>query len=157
MYDFLDQRVTSLDNGGRFLIWSMRRWVEAVSLRQCPPSAVAGAFAKWGMIAALPDFHRFMVLLGKDGLQTFSFRPLACHCVAEDEALLLSLFRAMRDTRPDQVKSTMDLLVSDEAAGPLLLAVTGIARQLGRVELIPEAPLRSNKPDRQPLQPSDEG
>lgn len=44
MYDFLDRPLTSLDHGGRFLVWSTRSWVQAAGNRKCPASVIARAF-----------------------------------------------------------------------------------------------------------------
>lgn len=139
MYEFVDQRVTSLDHGSRFLIWSMRSWVKALTERRCPPSAIGPAFAKRGMIAALPHFHTAMRLLNRDGLDTFRVAPLDCHHVAEDEALLLSLVRALRDDQPDSVRKTVELMVTEDAVVPLLAAFTAIAIQLAEKGIFPEA------------------
>ena len=60
MYDFLDRRVAHLDEGGRFLVWSMRVWVKVMGEGRCPFTVIAPAFARWKMIGGLPHFHRAM-------------------------------------------------------------------------------------------------
>lgn len=146
MYDFIDQRMTTLDRGGQFLVWSMRNWVLAIQNRQCPPNAIGPAFAKWGLITALPHFHLAMMILSKDGLNQLQFSPVGCVQVSDDEAMLLALFRSLRDDRPDQVSAMIDLLVPEGFAAHLLAAFTAISMRLAEGNLIPEAPLRSCLP-----------
>ena len=146
MYDFIDQRVTTLDRGGQFLVWSMRHWVLAIQNRQCPPNAIGPAFAKWGMIGALPHFHMAMMLLSKEGLNTLQFSPPACLQVSDDEAMILALFRSLRDDLPDQVRGMIDLLVTEGMAAPLFAALTAVSMRLAEASLIPEAPQRSRLP-----------
>lgn len=109
MYDFIDRPIIALDHGGRFLIWTLRNWVTALAEGQCPAGAVGPAFAKWGMIAGLPPFHRMMTVLNVHGLQAFSVAPVECRCVTEHEAIFLSLVNGLERSR-----DTLALLV-DEA------------------------------------------
>ncbi len=140
MYDFVDQRVTSLDRGGRFLIWSMRSWLTAFGEGRCPSSALGPAFVKWGMVEALPHFAMAMTLLARHAHQPLSFAPLPCWRVREDEAVMLGLFRGMRDNAPDQTVETLALIVDEDSVSPLLTAMTGFAMRLAGAGLIPEAP-----------------
>lgn len=142
MYDFVDQRVTSLDNGGRFLIWSMRNWVTALGQRQCPPNAIGPAFAKWGMIAALPHFHMTMILLSRDSLMTLKFSPVNCLVVAEDEALMLGLFRSVACDRPEKPRETLELIIAEDSVPALIKALVGVTLHLNNTGLVPEAPQR---------------
>jgi len=150
MYDFIDQRVNTLDRGGQFLIWSMRNWVLAIQNRQCPPNAIGPAFAKWGMIGALPHFHMSMMILSKEGLETLQFSPPACLQISDDEAMILSLFRSLRDDLPDQVRAMTELLVTEGFAAPLFAALTAVSMRLTENNLIPEAPIRSRLPSNVP-------
>lgn len=143
MYDFIDQRVTTLDRGGQFLVWSMRNWVLAVQNRQCPPNAIGSAFAKWGMIGALPHFHMAMMILSKEGLETLQFSPPACMQISDDEAMMLALFRSLRDDLPDQVRAMTELLATEGFAAPLFAALTAVSMRLAESSLIPEAPHRA--------------
>ena len=146
MYDFIDQRVNTLDRGGQFLIWSMRNWVLAIQNRQCPPNAIGPAFAKWGMIGALPHFHMTMMILSKEALETLEFSPPACLQISDDEAMMLSLFRSLRDDQPDQVRAMTALLVTDGFTAPLFAALQALSVRLAESNLIPEAPLRTRLP-----------
>ena len=150
MYDFIDQRIMSLDRGGQFLVWSMRNWVLAIQNRQCPPNAIGPAFAKWGMIGALPHFHLVMMILCKDGLNQLQFAPADCLQVSDDEAMLLSLFRSLRDDQPEQVSAMIDLLVPESFAAHMLAALTAMAMRLAEANLIPEAPLKTSIPTHAP-------
>jgi hypothetical protein len=146
MYDFIDQRVHALDRGGQFLIWSMRNWVLAIQNRRCPPNAIGPAFAKWGMIGALPHFHMTMIILSKEGLATLQFSPPACLQISDDEAMMLSLFRSLRDDMPDQVRAMTEMLVTEGFVAPLFAALTAVSMRLADSGLIPEAPTRSRLP-----------
>ena len=141
MYDFVDRPVTSLDHGGRFLIWSMRSWVEALNKRQCPPHVLAKVFARYNMIVALGHFHMVMMLLSRDSLETLSFGPLPCNMVTESEAVLLSLFRAARDEPVDQLNETLGMVVADDSSSSLFAALTAMSQQLSIANLIPEKPV----------------
>lgn len=140
MYDFVDRRVTALDRGGRFLIWSMRSWLASYGEGRCPAAALGPAFVKWGMIDALPHFAMAMTLLARHAHHPIAFAPLPCGRVREDEALMLGLFRAMRDEAPDRVTETLGLIVDEDSVASLLTALTGLAMRLADAGLIPEAP-----------------
>jgi hypothetical protein len=142
MYDFIDQRVTSLDNGGRFLIWSMRNWVTALGQRQCPPNAIGPAFAKWGMIAALPHFHMAMLVLSRESLMTLKFSPINCMQIGDDEALLLGLFRSIACDRPERLPETLGLIITEDFIPALLKALVAVTLHLSNADLTPEAPQR---------------
>ncbi len=150
MCDFIDQRVGDLGQGGQLLVWSMRNWVLAVQNKQCPPRVIGPAFAKRGLIGALPHFHKTMLILSKEGLLTLQFSPLGCPQVSDDEAMMLSLFRSLRDASPDQVRAMTELLVTEGFVAPLLAALTGVSMRLADSSLIPEAPLRPRLPSGAP-------
>jgi hypothetical protein len=140
MYEYLDRRVTSLDKGGQFLIWSMRSWVRALSERQCPGARLGPAFAKWSVLTALPQFHAFMAILNRDGLETFCFCQLTCQQVSEHEAILLSLFRRSPCEERQPIRDTIALLVDEDAVEPLLDALTQASITLAKAELLPVSP-----------------
>ena len=130
MYDFVDRPVAELDSGGRFLVWGMRRWVEAMAAQTCPPNAVGPAFAKWDMIEALPHFHMAMALLNRAGRENFLFNPLRCSLISEDEAMLLQLVQTIRDGGVDRTEATLEMMVVGDAVTPLLAALTAVAMRL---------------------------
>ena len=137
MYDFLDRPVTSLDDGGRFLVWSMRVWVKTVAESQCPISVIAPAFAKWGMIGGLAHFHKAMLMFNRDALETFGFCSLACNHVSEHEAIILSLVCSLRDARPQVVRDTLALLVEEARIGDLLAVLSALGRSLDEAGIFP--------------------
>ncbi|MBW8753393.1 MAG: hypothetical protein JF595_04475 [Sphingomonadales bacterium] len=141
MYDFLDRPVTDLDHGGRFLVWSMRSWVKAMGLRQCPGTALGAAFARWSMIAGLQPFLRMMTLFNRNGLETFQFCALACNHVSEHEAIILSLVCALRDERPEMLRDTLALLVEEDSLGDLLGALTALGRLMDEAAIFPRRPV----------------
>lgn len=140
MYAFVDRRVTSLDRGGQFLIWSMRKWVWSLGEGKCPVPAIAPAFAKWGMMAGLTAFHKAMIILNTEGLETSGFGPLQCGCISEHEAIMLSYFHAFRAARPEQVKEMASMLVDEDSVHPFVLAATQLASLLAAQGLMPGLP-----------------
>jgi hypothetical protein len=137
MYDFVDRPVTNLDQGGRFLVWSMRRWVNALRERQCPASAIGPAFAKWKMITGLQPFHRAMLTFNSRALETFRFCPLPCNHVSEHEAIILSLVCSLRDSRPQAVRDTLALLVEEDSIGDMLEALSALGGCMDRAAIFP--------------------
>lgn len=144
MYDFLDRPVTTLDHGGRFLVWSMRSWVKAMGERQCPASAIANAFARWNMIAGLQPFLHMMTLFNRNGLETFQFCALACNHVSEHEAIILSLVCALHDERPQVLRDTLALLVEEDAIGDLLAALSALGRMMDEATIFPSRPVSAS-------------
>lgn len=143
MYDFVDRPVTSLDAGGRFLVWSMRSWVKSLGGSHCPASAIANAFARWKMIGGLQHFHRMMLLLNRDGLEKLRFCSLACNKVSEHEAILLAIVSALAMDRSIQARDTIALLIAEDSVGDLLSEMHALARAMELVSLVPILPDRS--------------
>lgn len=143
MYDFLDRPVTSLDHGGRFLVWSTRSWVKAMAEKKCPASVVAPAFRKWNMLSGLQPFLRMMALFNRHGLENFQFCALQCNHVSEHEALIISLIRALREARSAALRKTLDLLVEDEAVGDLILALSQLGRAMDAAGIYPKSPIET--------------
>jgi hypothetical protein len=151
MYDFLDRPVTSLDRGGRFLIWSVRSWVKALSERQCPGSLLGGAFSRWNMIAGLQPFLRTMTLFNCSGLETFRFCALACNHVSEHEAIILSLVCALRDQPPERLRDTLALLVEEDRIGDILAALSALGRIMHEAAIFPARPVAAPNCQNPPL------
>jgi hypothetical protein len=137
MYEFIDRPVTSLDHGGRFLVWSMRIWVKAAGEGQCPVSAVAPAFAKWQMIGGLAHFHKSMLMFNRDALEQFGFCALQCNHVSEHEAIILSLICSLRDARPQTIRDTLVLVIEEDSIGDLLGALTALGNSLEGAGIFP--------------------
>lgn len=144
MYEFLDRPVTSLDHGGRFLIWSMRSWVKAMGDRQCPGSMLGNAFARWNMIAGLQPFLRMMAQFNRNGLETFQFCALACNHVSEHEAIILSLVCALRDSRPEMLRDTLTMLVEEDSVGDVLAALSALGRVMDEATIFPARPVTAS-------------
>jgi hypothetical protein len=137
MYDFVDRRLTQLDGGSRFLVWSMRLWVTAIGLGQCPTPAVAPAFARWRAIGALGPFMKTMALLNREALETFHFRPVSCGQVSEHEAIVLSVIRGLDRGEVLAATETMAMLVEFEALGELVDALSSLVVALAPLGLCP--------------------
>lgn len=146
MYDFLDRPVTSLDHGGRFLIWSMRSWVKAMGERQCPATAIGNAFARWNMIRGLQPFLRMMTLFNRSGLETFHFCALPCNHVSEHEAIIVSLVCGLHEGRPDMLRDTLAMLVEEDSIGELLAALTALGQSMDGAAIFPSRTLPAPGP-----------
>jgi len=137
MYDYLDRPVTSLDHGGRFLVWSMRSWVKAMGDRQCPATAIGNAFARWNMIRGLQPFLRVMALFNRSGLETFHFCALPCNHVSEHEAIIVSLVGALHADRPERLRDTLAMLVEEEAIGDMLSSLAALGQSMETAAIFP--------------------
>lgn len=142
MYEFVDRPVTSLDHGGRFLVWSMRSWVKAMADRTCPAGAIAPAFGQWRMLPGLQPFLRVMTLFNRKGLENFQFCALPCNHISEHEAIIVSLLCALRDSRPDSVRDTLVFLVEEEAIGDVLASLTDLGRAMDTAAIYPVRSVR---------------
>ena len=140
MYDFVDRKLTRLDEGGRFLVWSMRLWVTALGLGQCPSPSIAPAFARWHAIGALPPFLRLMTLLNRDALESLHFCSLPCDHVSEHEAIVLALTCATQERRYASVRDTLALLVAEDSIGTVLDALSGLGEALRQADIAPTRP-----------------
>ena len=140
MYDFVDRPVTSLDGGGRFLIWSMRSWVAALGQRECPAARLAPAFARWRMIGGLQPFHQAMLLLNRDALEPLRFCALPCNHVSEDEAILLALVGQLGGGKTLAARDTLALLIDESSLGDALARFADLAGVLAPLSLLPAPP-----------------
>jgi hypothetical protein len=141
MYEFLDRPVTSLDHGGRFLVWSMRSWVAAAGAKTCPANRIAPAFAHWQMLSGFQPFLRMMALFNRYGLAELGFGALRCHRVSEHEAIILSLLCSLRDRRPAQVQATLVMLVDEDGIGDLIEALAQLGNAMAAAGIYPERPV----------------
>lgn len=137
MYEFVDRPVTSLDHGGRFLVWSMRSWVKAMGDRSCPAGAIAPAFGQWRMLSGLQPFLRLMAMFNRHGLENFQFCALPCNHISEHEAIIVSLLCNLREERSGLVHDTLALLVEEEAIGDLLTSLSQLGKALEVAQISP--------------------
>ncbi|TDW63373.1 hypothetical protein EDF57_106335 [Novosphingobium sp. PhB55] len=143
MYQYVDRPLNSLDEGCRFLVWSMRAWVTTLARRQCPAQALAPAFAKWRMIGGLQPFHRAMLLFNRDALETFAFCPMACSHVSEHEAVILELITSLRDRGPQQTRATLELVVSEDSVGDMLETLSKLGAAMAIAGIFPGEPVEA--------------
>ncbi|MCT2400249.1 hypothetical protein [Novosphingobium mangrovi (ex Huang et al. 2023)] len=137
MYQYVDRPLDTLDEGCRFLVWSMRAWVTAIGHKRCPAQLLAPAFAKWRMIGGLQPFHHAMLLLNRDALETFAFCPLACPHVSEHEAVVLELVTSLRDRGPQATRETLELLLAGESVGDMLEALSRLGAVMSIAGIFP--------------------
>lgn len=143
MYDLIDRRVDALGQGSRFALGAMRTWVATMGRRNCPASALGPAFARMGLIAALPDVHLAMALLNRDALERFEFAPVPHPRITEHEALLLGLWRDMAAGRRAIARDTLGLMVEEDSIDPILTAIHAVAVRLIALDMAPDGLLGS--------------
>lgn len=149
MYQYVDRPLSTLDEGCRFLIWSMRAWVTSLGKRRCPAHLLAPAFAKWNMIGALQPFHHTMLFLNRDALDQLSFCPISCERVSEHEAVILELVTSLRERGPQATRETLELMVVDEAVGDLLDTLSRLGAAMAVAGIFPGQPVPSRSAGRE--------
>lgn len=137
MYQYVDRQLSSLDGGCRFLVWSMRAWVTTIAKRRCPAEALAPVFAKWRMIGALQPFHRMMILLNRDALETFRFCPMACDRVSEHEALVVTMIESLGQGSPVRARQTLDLMLAEDSVGDMLDTLSKLGAAMAIAGIFP--------------------
>ncbi|MCJ2184668.1 hypothetical protein MTR62_18525 [Novosphingobium sp. 1949] len=137
MYQYVDRPLSSLDEGCRFLVWSMRAWVTSIARRHCPAQMLAPAFAKWRMIGALQPFHRTMLILNREALETLHFCPVGCDHVSEHEAIILELITSLRARGPIATRATIELVVAEDAVGDLLDTLSRVGAAMAMAGIFP--------------------
>ena len=140
MYSFVDRPLASLDDGCRFLVWSMRAWVTAIGHKRCPAQMLGPAFAKWRMIGGLQPFHRAMLLLNRDALETFAFCSISCPHVSEHEAMILELVTSLRDRGAQATRETLEMLLAADRVGDMLETLSRLGAVLAIAGLFPGEP-----------------
>lgn len=147
MYKYVDRPLSTLDEGCRFLVASMRGWVTAISKRNCPAQMLAPAFARWRLIGALQPFHRLMLILNREALDTLLFCPVGCNHVSEHEAILLELVTSLRERGAGETRQTLELVVAEDAVGDLLDTLTRIGAAMAIAGIFPGeiAPVRGSR------------
>lgn len=141
MYAFVDRRLSELDPGTRFLAWAMRNWVIDAGRQVCPAARVAGPFAACNLLSGLQPFLRLMTTLNRFGLETMHFCRPSCPRLSEHEAILLSLACLTTDGRLAEVQAALPLVVEEEAAGEVLMALDALAKAMTAADLAPAWPL----------------
>lgn len=139
MYEFLDRRVTSLDRGGRFLIWAMRSWVAAASTNTCPARVIAPTFGRNGMLPALHPFLHMMAVFNRFALETFAFGKPGCNRVLEHEAIILAAVVCQGSPAARSVPGTLALLLDEDHIAGALDALARLGRALIAAELPPSS------------------
>jgi len=123
LYDFLDQPVVKLCAGSRLLLWSLRAWADALGRKTCPPAAIAPAYAMHDMLPAVNDLHMAAALLNTNGRTKFMLAPLRACRVAEDEALLIALWRDIATGEEARAKAMLEQCADKSSVAGLLTAI----------------------------------
>lgn len=130
MYDFVDQPVERLCNGGRFLLWAMRGWAGATAQGDCPPLTLMKGFDGVGALSALPSFHTAMTLLDRHAWGPLDCAAMGHPAIDEGEAILLCLWRESARGNPAAACATLELLASRPSALPVAEAMASASRAL---------------------------
>jgi len=130
MYDLIDRPVADLPPFERFLLNATRAWVHALTLAGAPQAATAGGFADRGGEDAATAFDAAMRVLDQGSTETLVFqRP--CHSTVEEtEAVVIALWRLVRDDRIAPARVAAAALVGGQA-GALVSAMVRAAGRLG--------------------------
>ncbi|WP_423602178.1 hypothetical protein [Sphingomonas sp. MS122] len=139
MYHYLDRSVSSLDLGGRFIVWAARGWVQAVSRRQCPCHALGDGFTRWNATAALQSFSMAMAILNCEAGEPLYFRAPGHSRVSDDEALLLDLFEQAPRRPQNEMREMLGMIVPPTSAPSLQIAIETAAAALEAIGLGPSA------------------
>lgn len=137
MYDLIDRRVDALEQGSRFLLWSMRSWVASMTERLCPCQVLGPVFSKMGLLNALPDIHMAMSLLNQNALGQLSLSPVSEMHISESEALLLCIWRDMAWGRGAAARSTLELMVDSDSVGAIFVAIGASTSRLAAMDMSP--------------------
>jgi len=138
MYDFVDRPVEALGQGSRFILWAMRAWVTSIGGGRCPPVALAPAFAKMGLLQALPDLHMAMALLNRDAIEKFEFSAVPGKRIGEHEALMLALWRDLAAMRRDRAEASLRLMIAEDSVALVLAALGEVCGKLAQMDYLPE-------------------
>lgn len=145
MYEYIDRPVETLADGPHFLVWAMRRWVQAMHDRRCPGCVIGPAFAKWRMMPGLAPFQAMMAILNIHALRNLRFGPVCCGPVSEDEAVLLTLITGVRGRSAEEMAETLALIVNGDQVQSLHDALFRLADAMAIVKILPEtAPRRAD-------------
>ena len=139
MYQYLDRTTASLDLGGRFIVWAVRGWVQAVGRRQCPCNALADGFARWNAVEALQSFSMAMAILNCEAGEPLYFRAPGHSRVSDDEALLLDLFEQAPRRPQNEMREMLGMIVPPTSTPALQIAIETAAAALEAIGLSPSA------------------
>ena len=115
MYDLIDRPIADLPAFERGVVMSTRRWVHAFS--------IAGANAVEGTQAALSDA---MHALDRGSAEDIVI-PRPCFATVEEtEAVIVGLWRLVRDGRSDAAYSLAASLVDGDHVDALLGGIAGV-------------------------------
>lgn len=139
MYHYLDRTTASLDMGGRFIVWAVRGWVQAVNRRQCPCNALADGFTRWNAGEALQSFSMAMAILNCEAGEPLYFRAPGHSRVSDDEALLLDLFEQAPRRAQNEMREMLGMVVPPTSAPALQIAIETAAAAFEAIGLSPSA------------------
>ena len=116
MYQFVDQPTNRLSRGSQLVLWAMHGWTRQLNSGLCPPAALAPGFQRFDIIAALPPFHKMMVLFNHHAARDFAFCCHAVPSIGEDEAVLLGIWQDVATGQIANAEATLAMIVDDDLA-----------------------------------------
>ncbi|MEP9401606.1 hypothetical protein [Sphingomonas sp. VNH70] len=142
MYALIDRPLSVLSPGDRFLVDAIRLWVVAGTACQNAPAMLAARFARAGALDALDDFDLWMTQLAAHARVPIQIN-CKCGLVTDDESVLLTLARDLVTGRDAKARTTLSLLVADQAIAPIFCALARTAAMLGQIGLPPGSSVRT--------------
>jgi hypothetical protein len=139
VYHYLDRTTASLDLGGRFIVWAVRGWVQAVGKRLCPCNALIEGFTRWNAAEALQPFSMAMAILHCEAREPLYFRAPGHSRVSDDEALLLDLFGQAPRRPQNEMREMLGMVVPPTSAPALQIAIETAAAAFEAIGLSPSA------------------
>ncbi|WP_139198128.1 hypothetical protein [Sphingomonas gellani] len=129
LYDYLDRRVSELDDDDIFVLSAVRTWVFAARNGFCVQARLRSGFTKRHIAETLLPFLCAMALLDRHGYGTMRFAEVCYPNLSDDEARVLNLFAAARIDNPRLIRIAVGL-VSDDMAVQLADATAEVGRAL---------------------------
>ncbi|MEO1193864.1 MAG: hypothetical protein AAFY02_19065 [Pseudomonadota bacterium] len=118
--------------GEQLLLWSLRRWAEAVTQEGCPHCAIVEPFALIKAEAVAEALHQSLLLLMKPGMAVTRLHRPSVAVIAEDESRFLLAAGAAYHGDPDLAARLLSGGAGSEAATALGKALQALGVLLAR-------------------------
>ncbi len=130
MYRYVDRPLTALDSGAAPILRAMRQWVAALAARTRPPGAVGPGLNAASALPALPCLRMALMPLNENARNPVAFAPAGCMHIA-DKAVLARVIETIGwGVSAVHDRATPAMIVFDEAAAPLSVALEWLAGSL---------------------------
>lgn len=137
MYSLVDQPVSRLTTGSRFILDAMRGWVLSAMQNRCPAVTLAPSFSQTGMLPVLGEFHSLMLGLHRQGRLRMAFGDFRQIRITEIEAILLALWTDAAADRGERARLVLELLVVERAVEGALACMGRITTHMAMLGFAP--------------------